>query len=151
MPVRKFSFDPTKKKAPRSVYTRLGFKSSASEELVKGTRAGLKVTAFDVLIKELAIQRNVGLKLVGISAKTLERRGKTKHLTPDESGRIYRVASVLEAATKLFEGNEELAKKWLKEPSKALCGDAPLDHLDTEAGADEVKDLIGKLEHGVIV
>lgn len=151
MPVREFLFDPAKGKTPRSFYVRLGFKSSASGELVKGTRTGLKVAAFDVLIKELAIQRSDGLRLVGMSPKTLERRVKANHLNTDESDRIYRVASVLEAAARLFEGNEELAKKWLKEPSKALCGDSPLDRLDTEAGADEVKDLIGKLEYGVIV
>ncbi len=151
MHMRKFSFDPSKGKTPRNFYVRLGFKSSASGELVEGTRTGLKVSAFDVLIKELAIQRNDGLRLVGMSAKTLERRVKTNHLNTDESDRIYRVASVFEAAIRLFMGDEELAKKWLKEPSKALSGDTPLDRLDTEAGADEVKDLIGKLEHGVIV
>ncbi len=152
MTMRKFAFQPATKKSHPSIFAKLGFKSSSSGELVKLTRIGLKPSAFTVLITELAIQRTDGLKLVGMSAKTLERRTKEKRLlTTEESDRIYRVASALEAATQLFEGDQSLAKKWLKEESKALEGDTPLDRLDTEAGADQVKDLIGKLEHGVFV
>ena len=50
----------------------------------------------------------------------------------------------------LFEGDSEAARRWLNEPAKALGGNTPLQHLDTEAGAGEVQDLIGRLQQGVV-
>jgi putative toxin-antitoxin system antitoxin component (TIGR02293 family) len=38
---------------------------------------------------------------------------------------------------------------WLKSPQKALGGKTPLEYSDTEPGAREVEDLLGRLEHGV--
>ncbi len=41
------------------------------------------------------------------------------------------------------------AIRWLKRPNRALGGIAPIAALDTELGAREVENLIGRLEHGV--
>jgi putative toxin-antitoxin system antitoxin component (TIGR02293 family) len=43
----------------------------------------------------------------------------------------------------------QLARKWLKEPSWALGDVIPLQYADTELGAQEVEDLLGRIEHGV--
>lgn len=67
----------------------------------------------------------------------------------EESDRIYRIAEIYRSAVQLFEGDAESARSWLSEPARALGGIRPLQHLDTEAGAGEVRDLIGRLEHGV--
>jgi putative toxin-antitoxin system antitoxin component (TIGR02293 family) len=130
----------------------MGFKSDALGDVVKATRAGLTVVAMDALVKELAIKQKEAHKLLGVSSSTLERRRRSedKRLSPQVSDRVYRLASVYEAAIRLFDGDREAARGWLNEPAKALGGNTPLDHLDTEAGADEVKELIGRLEHGVV-
>ncbi|MGH8615251.1 MAG: antitoxin Xre/MbcA/ParS toxin-binding domain-containing protein [Gammaproteobacteria bacterium] len=70
-------------------------------------------------------------------------------MSPEESDRVYRIAAAYRSALQLFEGEAESARRWLNEPAKALGGNSPLQHLDTEAGAAEVRDLIGRLEHGV--
>ena len=41
------------------------------------------------------------------------------------------------------------ALEWLKHPNPAVGGDTPLEHAGTPAGAEEVIDLIGRLEHGI--
>jgi putative toxin-antitoxin system antitoxin component (TIGR02293 family) len=65
-----------------------------------------------------------------------------------ESERIVRETherqELLSAAVVLFEGDEEAAKKWLKQPLSALSGKSP-----AEAPFKDVMDLIGRLEHGV--
>ncbi len=43
-----------------------------------------------------------------------------------------------------------MARQWLEQSAKALGGRTPMEYLETEAGANEVEDLIGRLEHGVI-
>ncbi len=51
---------------------------------------------------------------------------------------------VWKAAVAMFEGDEEAAEKWLKQPLPALDGKSP-----DEAPSSDVIDLIGRLEHGV--
>jgi putative toxin-antitoxin system antitoxin component (TIGR02293 family) len=48
----------------------------------------------------------------------------------------------------LFEGDRELAWRWLTSPSLAFGGKRPIDVAKTEHG--KVADLIGRLEHGVL-
>lgn len=51
---------------------------------------------------------------------------------------------VWKAAVAMFEGDEEAAEKWLKQPLPALDGKSP-----AVATSSDVIDLIGRLEHGV--
>ncbi len=51
---------------------------------------------------------------------------------------------------RLFAGDRTAAKRWLNEPAKALAGSSRNRYSDTEAGAEAVRDLILRLEHGVI-
>ena len=46
-------------------------------------------------------------------------------------------------------GDQERARAWFKEPKKALGMKTPLQYADTEPGAREVENLLGRLEYGV--
>src|ERR1700722_3275934 len=86
--------------------------------------------------------------LVRIPPRTLQRRKLKGRLQPDESERLYRVASVFAHAVQLFDGDTVAAKRWLQTPRPALAGQTPLELTRTEVGAREVENLIGRLEHG---
>jgi ribosomal protein S16 len=43
----------------------------------------------------------------------------------------------------------ERAVRWLHRPNRALGGPAPLTLLDTDLGAQQVEQLLGRIEHGV--
>ena len=60
-------------------------------------------------------------------------------------------AQVMEAAIGLFEGNVDKAKGWLQKPARALGHSCPIDLLSTPAGVEAVLDLIGKIEHGIVI
>lgn len=135
---------------PAGIFARLGLVAGNREELVAKIRQGLPVTVIDKLTQELAISQQTLLPIIALSTATLTRRRAQKRLTPQESDRVYRMATAYRAASQLFENDAEAARHWLVEPAKALGGNTPLQHLDTEAGADDVQDLIGRLEHGVI-
>ncbi len=47
-------------------------------------------------------------------------------------------------------GDADAAVSWLKRPNRALEDLAPLELLETETGAVFVKNLIGRLEYGVV-
>jgi putative toxin-antitoxin system antitoxin component (TIGR02293 family) len=90
-------------------------------------------------------------RVLGMSRKTLQRRRKEKDqlLTATEGDRAYRVARVFALARALF-GSNEAASEWLHEPHIGLGRDIPLDLLQTEAGALEVEDYLGRMGHGVV-
>lgn len=76
---------------------------------------------------------------------------KGDHQTAESAFATIRAKiEVYHSVVQLFEGDVEAAQSWLNEPAKALCGNTPLQHLITVEGADEVRDLIGRLEQGVI-
>ncbi len=131
---------------------RLGIPAADHAALVEAIRAGFPARVVDALARELDLPIGELLAVLGLAPATLSRRRRArKPLTPAESDRIYRILSAWQAALRLFEGDEAAARRWLKRPARALGGVSPLGQLDTEAGADAVHDLIGRLEHGVVV
>lgn len=69
-------------------------------------------------------------------------------LSSDESARMLRLVRVIERANEVFE-SANAALDWLKTPNAALRGKTPLSLLDTEIGAENVLDTLGRIEHGV--
>ena len=59
------------------------------------------------------------------------------------------VATVYSRAVAYFDGNRNDAIEWLKHPNPALAGETPLERANTAIGADDVIDLIGRMEHGI--
>ena len=120
--------------------------------MVDEIRHGFPVGVVTKLKDKLEIPQGTFFHVAGLSSATMSRRTKSKNkrLTAAESDRLYRIADVFRLAIQLFEGDIDAGRRWMKEPAKALGGNTPFDHLDTGAGADEVRDLIGRIEHGVL-
>ena len=95
-----------------------------------------------ISVRELAV-------VLEIPERTLARRRVAGRLGRDESERLLRVARVVAKAIGLFEGDVVAAMAWLKTPQKALSHNTPLSYARFEVGAQEVENLIGRLEHGV--
>ncbi|MFH4853876.1 antitoxin Xre/MbcA/ParS toxin-binding domain-containing protein [Vibrio diabolicus] len=84
-----------------------------------------------------------------IPVSTIKRRLKNdERFNTQESDAIYRLAMLLKLATELFD-DEERALKWMRENVYGLGGKRPLDMVSTTVDFEIVKDLIGRLEHGV--
>ncbi|MCL7944658.1 MbcA/ParS/Xre antitoxin family protein [Marinobacter sp. ATCH36] len=49
----------------------------------------------------------------------------------------------------LFEGDEAAAERWLHSPIRGLGYKTPAELIETPEGVDQVRTLIGRLEHGV--
>ena len=94
------------------------------------------------------ISDNVLSKIVQIPKRTLDRRRQTGRLKTDESERILRLAQVYDMAFDVF-GEQKKAESWLKKPARGLGGKIPLEYADTDLGAHEVINLLGRIDHGV--
>ncbi len=119
---------------------------------VERVRHGLPTAEFDALRELLGLTVEELARKTGISVATLSRRrARRQPLDPGHSDRLVRYARLYWLAVALFDGDEATARAWLKRPAPGLGGEAPLDFAETEVGAREVEDLIGRLEHGVYV
>ena len=112
-------------------------------------RAGLPVSFLDRLKCALEVTDTQLASVVGIPHRTLVRRRSQGVLRRDEGDRAATVARVLDRALSYFDGDRRPALEWLRHPNPAVGGDTPLERAGTPAGADDVIDLIGRLEHGI--
>jgi len=126
----------------------MNFIYTEKNELIQNIKKGLPISAFEKIQKELDVSADTLASAVNIASRTLARRKKEGRFQPDESERVLRIASLFDRALQVLH-NQNRVKMWLKSPQKALGGKTPLEYSDTEPGAREVEDLLGRLEHGV--
>jgi len=81
----------------------------------------------------------------GLSPRTMASR-RTR-LTSEETEKTLRAKYLFEQAVGVF-GSEEEARRWLTNPAYGLEDQRPIDLLDTEPGAMQVRDYLGAIECG---
>jgi putative toxin-antitoxin system antitoxin component (TIGR02293 family) len=116
-------------------------------DLIDQVRNGLP-TSFVASLAEHEVLSNAEIDRVVIPRKTLKHRESLGRLTADQSDRALRVVRVIALTQETF-GTPEKAGIWLRKPSRALNGHTPLDLLDTEIGAHQVEELLGRIAHGL--
>jgi putative toxin-antitoxin system antitoxin component (TIGR02293 family) len=126
----------------------IGLKSGEKTALIKALKTGLPISTFKTLQKEIDVSAKTLAAIINIADRTLVRRKKEGKLKTDESERLFRIARLFDKAIDVL-GDIEQARQWFKSSKKALSGSTPLEYADTELGAQEVFDLLGRLEHGV--
>lgn len=127
----------------------LGKTINKPDDLALLIRRGLPAGSVSSLAEKLHIGSSVLSRKLGIPLRTLTRRLSQKsHLTPGESDRTARMARVYANAVAMI-GDTEKAITWLSTPNRALGGERPLDHLDTDVGVRMVEDILGRIAYGV--
>ncbi|MGH9542498.1 MAG: type II RES/Xre toxin-antitoxin system antitoxin [Terriglobales bacterium] len=127
----------------------LGETVKRADDLARLVRRGLPADTVTQLAARLAVGISALSRHLGIPRRTLSRRlSRRARLTAAESDRAVRLARVYAAARKMV-GDEAKAVEWLRTPNRALCGERPLDQLDTDLGARGVEDLLGRIAYGV--
>jgi putative toxin-antitoxin system antitoxin component (TIGR02293 family) len=116
--------------------------------LIAALRAGLPYAELEELQARLQTPLDQLLPRLDISKATLHRRKAAGRLEPAESDRVLRFARLLGRAVTVME-SEDQARRWLNSPQMGLGGAIPLDYADSEVGAREVEDLLGRIEYGV--
>jgi putative toxin-antitoxin system antitoxin component (TIGR02293 family) len=116
-------------------------------DLISVVRAGIPA----ISIRWLADRTQTPISQVGeivrIDKSTLMRRLREKRrLKPDESDRVLRFARTFALAQGAL---GDKAHAWLNAENRALGGAKPIELLDTDSGAREVENVLGRIEHGV--
>ena len=117
------------------------------EQLTKASRIGVPRRFVDELAHTLGVQPNALAPILRTSDRTLRRYAPDQLLPPDVSEKALQIARVLERAIEVLETKEN-AVGWLKDMNGAL-GEVPLTLLDSAFGAEQVLQILGRIEHGV--
>jgi putative toxin-antitoxin system antitoxin component (TIGR02293 family) len=117
-------------------------------KLIEALKAGLSVKELAELTNDLDLPIEKLVPMLGISKATLHRRKVSGKLDTAESDRVVRFARLLGRASVVMESPEN-GRRWLTAPQVGLGGEVPLVYAETEIGAREVEDLLGRIEYGV--
>lgn len=124
-------------------------KQVTSLDLAELVVRGLPVEAVERLCGLIA-PGDLNLRYKLVPKATLARRQRTaqRRLSPEESGRLARLARIWALATDVW-GSETGAQRFLGEPHPLLGGRVPRElATETEIGARAVEDLLGRLKYG---
>ena len=120
-----------------------------SDEMRERIKRGLPYRSLESVRERLQLSVPEAATVLRMPARTLARRKQSRRLDAHESDRLYRLARMAAHAVTVF-GSEDKAAAWLRRPNRALNGEAPVHLLDTDLGARQVEDLLGRLEHGLV-
>jgi putative toxin-antitoxin system antitoxin component (TIGR02293 family) len=127
----------------------LGNGVRSPEDLVERVRKGLPFAALSAVMEEYRISRDVFCDILQLSSRNFLRRREQKRLSQDESDRLYRLARVLAHANRVFE-DPDVSADWIQTPNAALGKQQPLTLLDTDIGVQQVDQVLGRIEHGIV-
>lgn len=127
----------------------LGLRATDPRAVIEAIEAGVDSAAVGRLAEYFEVAEGQVLEAIDIPRSTFSRRKKEgRRLSGSESDRLYRVTRLLSRAVEVFSDDEQ-ARSWMRTPKRALGGVSPLMMARTDAGAQEVEDLLGRIEHGI--
>lgn len=118
-------------------------------DLAEAVRRGLPVKAVERVVRFIS-PNDVSLRNRIVPKATLARRkaGAERRLSPQESDRVARMASLWTFAMDVWK-TEEGAQRFLREPHPLLKGKIPYEvAVETEIGARTVEEILGRLKYG---
>jgi putative toxin-antitoxin system antitoxin component (TIGR02293 family) len=127
----------------------LGMTLSNDSDLSDAIREGFPPAVVEELMQASGLTLKELAESLDLSARSLQRRRRGGRLARFESDRIYRLARIVALARQNL-GSSDLALRWLKRPNRALGGSAPIAALDTELGARQVENVLGRIAYGGI-
>ncbi len=86
--------------------------------------------------------------IAGTSARTLSRLKPDQNIPQQAAEVTISLMRAYEKAKDIF-GSQETAVKWLKSPNTVLGGITPVQAISSRFGAEEVMDILGRIEYGV--
>jgi len=126
----------------------LGRPLASDSDLREAIRDGFPHAVLQKVMRASGLTLQELAAALDLSSRSLQRRRRGR-LARFESDRIYRMARLLALARESL-GEDERAIRWLKRANRALGGLAPIAAIDTELGARQVENLLGRVAYGGI-
>src|SRR5215469_12793593 len=126
----------------------LGRQLTTDHDLREAIRQGFPPAVVDQVMRASGLTLKELANSLDLSVRSLQRR-RNGRLAPYESDRLYRLARIMALANESLGGHGR-AIRWLKRSNRALGGVAPVAAIDTEPGARQVENILGRIAYGGI-
>ena len=127
----------------------LGRIPTTDHDLRQAIREGFPPAVVEALMRASGLTLKELADALDLSTRSLQRRRHGGRLARFESDRLYRLARIVALAEESL-GDQERARVWLKRSNRALGGSSPLAAIDTELGARQVENVLGRIAFGGI-
>jgi putative toxin-antitoxin system antitoxin component (TIGR02293 family) len=127
----------------------LGRNFASQRELSEAIREGFPPAVVEELMQASGLTLKELAGALDLSPRSLQRRRRSGRLQGFESDRLYRLARIVALAQQSL-GDRRSVMRWLKRSNRALGGAAPIDTVDTELGARQVENVLGRIAYGGI-
>lgn len=124
----------------------LGRSLASDRDLREAIREGFPYAVLGELMQASGLTLKELAAALDLSPRSLQRR-RHGRLARFESDRLYRMARLLALARETL-GDSARAGRWLKRSNRALGGVAPIATIDTELGARQVENILGRVGYG---
>jgi putative toxin-antitoxin system antitoxin component (TIGR02293 family) len=128
----------------------LGLKSMATPSLMQAVQSGLSWNSVRKFLDITGLSQQDLAEYLSILERTFARRRKAGTFDRRESEQLLRLAEISQATLELFDDDTAATRTWLTSPVRGLGNARPIDFTQSEFGAREVRDLIGRLNDGVL-
>jgi putative toxin-antitoxin system antitoxin component (TIGR02293 family) len=125
----------------------LGRSLANDRDLREAIREGFPHAVLGELMQASGLTLRELAGALDLSPRSLQRRRRRGRLARFESDRLYRMARLLALARETL-GDGARASRWLKRSNRALGGVAPIAAIDTEPGARQVENILGRIAYG---
>jgi len=120
----------------------------SSFEKIELVEEGISKKALENLKQKAGLDYDQLSQVLNIARTTLLNKKGNEKFNKDVSDKILGLANVYSYGYEVFEERDRF-NEWIFRKNKALGGQAPFDILHTSFGREEVKHLIGRIDHGV--
>ena len=117
-------------------------------DLIHITRKGLPKSVVYSICDVLNISMDKLSDLLHISHRTLQRKADDELLSVSNSEQLFEIAEVVSEGIEVFETLDNF-RKWMHSTPYIFNGQKPLDFLDTRFGIQYVKNMMGRIAHGI--
>jgi putative toxin-antitoxin system antitoxin component (TIGR02293 family) len=127
--------------------TALGRPVHTREDMSAAIREGFPFAVVQALVETSGLTLQEISSSLDLSIRSLRRPKHKGRLARYESDRLYRLAHVVALAAH-FIGNHKKGTDWLKRPNPLLGSLPPFRILDTQLGALQVENVLGRIGYG---
>jgi putative toxin-antitoxin system antitoxin component (TIGR02293 family) len=125
----------------------LGRPVHTREDMSAAIREGFPFAVVQALVETSGLTLQEISSSLDLSIRSLRRPKHKGRLARYESDRLYRLAHVVALSAHLI-GNHKKGTDWLKRPNPLLGSLPPFRLLDTQLGALQVENVLGRIGYG---
>lgn len=145
----KLSYKKIRISGSKPVLNSIKIKIPSGIELIEAVEEGLPAKFYSTIQKEIGLSNAEIAKILGVSIRYLKDKKQTDQLNTKASERLVKLYELWNFGLDTFDGNAENFKEWLRAPLVVLHGKTPLNLMKNLIGMEMIKELLGRIEHGV--